>query len=90
MQQYIGDGLPALSDVIDMNQRFMQRTVAATQSWMQFMHRRIERDIELAQQLARCINPQDFTAVCSEYAKTYIQDYQSAFAEFARLGSSGK
>ena len=85
MQQYVPDSLPALNHVVDMNQRIIQQTVAANQSWMRFVQRRIEQDIEIAQQFARCTNPQEFTTVCSEYAKTWVQEYQSALAEFGRL-----
>ena len=74
MAQFSGKGFTSLMEV--------------HREWTAFLAGRLQQDVALVHNLAKCAAPQEIYSVYAEFFQKAFSDYQREFAEMMRLGQT--
>lgn len=79
---------PALAAMAEFNGRLLENATKLNAEWAEFLGRRLQEDIAVAQRLAACKSAQEAQDVCVDYWKTAFAQYQDEFGQLAKMNQT--
>jgi hypothetical protein len=80
---------PVVDNLIEFNGKVLASYLEFSHEWTGFVMRRLQRDVALVYDLARCTKPSDALAIYSAYFAGALSDYQSEFTQLSTLHGKG-
>jgi hypothetical protein len=78
---------PVLNGMQEYAKNYSAAVTALNGEWFAFVNRRLQEDFALPQRLATCKAPDEAMQICSSFMQKAMSDYQTEFAELAKIGS---
>jgi hypothetical protein len=79
---------PMLTGMQEYARNYSAAMTALNGEWMSFINRRLQEDFALPQRLASCKAPDEAMQIYTSFVQKAVSDYQTGFAELAKLGSA--
>jgi hypothetical protein len=79
---------PLFSVLTDINGKLLETVAGAQKEWAEFMHRRVEEDIAVSQQLLSCRSLGDVQQIYSQYLLTALEQYQEQSKRTVQRGQA--
>lgn len=79
---------PALEAMAQVNGKVYENLAAMNKNWVEFLNRRLKKDLGMPEQLAACKSLPEMYSVCADFFQSAVNDYQAEFEEMGKLGKS--
>ncbi|MFM9849707.1 MAG: phasin family protein [Hyphomicrobiaceae bacterium] len=79
---------PFVAGMAEFNGKASKGWAEINRHWVSFLAQRLQEDVALVHNLAKCPGPQDVYSVYSDFFQKAFADYQREFAEMMKLGQA--
>src|SRR5262249_30999037 len=77
---------PALAAMAQVNGKVYENLAAMNKNWVEFLNRRLKKELGMPKQLAECKSLPEVYSVYADFFQNAVADYQTELEEMSKLG----